>query len=484
MIRQEDMTEDLYRLVRKWAKKRPDAIALEGTNSEVTWFHLDDAVNNMSQCLREQGIDNGDVVAAVSKNSVDLLLLYLACLNIGALCALLAPQPFSRLEAKLNVLGTDRVWLGKGHGKVMEHMTSQQKVTFSGWSPVDLSTSFFRHIDWGEVFYNHPLDLASIVFTSGSTAEPKAVAHSAAQHIASAEGLLQTLHFTPSDSWLLSLPMYHVSGLAIVWRWLFSGARLIIGEGKDLQADLQGATHASLVPTQLQRLLEKGVKLPLTHVLLGGARIPVSLAQQAREQGIETWLGYGMTESASTVTAKIADGQEGVGDILPNRDLKIDGKHIYIGGKTLASGYYRQGKLTPLTHDGWFNTKDLGDWLDGELRVLGREDNLFVSGGENIHCESIERVLNERPDIHCAVVIPVADSEFGARPVAILACDRMPEKLHLENYLAGQLEKYKWPIAYYQLPPELMSTEGIKVARQAVNQWFFANHRYFSRVKI
>ncbi|PWI34284.1 o-succinylbenzoate--CoA ligase [Vibrio albus] len=477
------MDYSLYRLVKKWASDRPEDIALSSVGSSISWAQLDDAVHNMSQCLREQDISRGDVIAAVSKNSVELLLLYLACLNIGALCALLAPQPFTRLEAKLKVLGTDKVWLGKGHGKVLENMTSQQKSVFSSLCSVDLSTSFFRHIDWGEEYQDHPLDLASIVFTSGSTAEPKAVAHSAAQHIASADGLLQKLRFTQTDSWLLSLPMYHVSGLAIVWRWLFTGAKLIIGEGKDLQADLQGATHASLVPTQLQRLLEKGVKLPLTHVLLGGARIPVSLAQEARQQGIETWLGYGMTESASTVTAKQVDGKEGVGDILPNRDLKVDGKYIYIGGKTLASGYYKQGKLTPLTQNGWFNTRDLGDWQDGELKILGREDNLFVSGGENIHCESIERVLNELSDIRYSVVIPVADSEFGARPVAVLACERMPEKLYLENHLAGKLEKYKWPIAYYLMPDELMASEGIKAPRQAVNQWFFDNHRYFSRVK-
>ena len=482
MNKQTEAVDSIYRLVKKWSREQPDTIALKGAGTEITWFQLDDAVDNMSQCLREQEIKNGDVIAAVSKNSVELLLLYLACLNIGALCALLAPQPFSRLEAKLDVLGTDKIWLGKGHGKVLEHMTARQKSLFSQLNFVDLSTSFFRHIGWGETLDEHPLDLASIVFTSGSTAEPKAVAHSAEQHIASAQGLLEKLHFSRSDSWLLSLPMYHVSGLAIVWRWLYAGARIVIGEGKDLQADLQGATHASLVPTQLQRLLEKGVKLPLTHVLLGGSRIPLNLAGEAHKQGIETWLGYGMTEAASTVTAKMVDGKEGVGEILPNRDLKIDGNYIYIGGKTLATGYYKQGKLTPLTEDGWFNSKDLGDWQDGELKILGREDNLFVSGGENIHCEAIERVLNMMPGINGSIVVPVADSEFGARPVAVISADRLPEKLYMENHLSGKLEKYKWPIAYYLIPPEIVREGGIKIPRKAVNQWFFENHRYFSKV--
>jgi O-succinylbenzoic acid--CoA ligase len=92
-------------------------------------------------------------------------------------------------------------------------------------------------------------------------------------------------------------------------------------------------------------------------------------------------------------------------------------------------------------------------------------------------------VLNELSEVHYSVVIPVADSEFGARPVAVLACETLPEKLYLEKHLSAMLEKYKWPVAYYLLPAELMAREGIKVPRSAIKQWFFAHHPDFSEVK-
>ena len=121
----------------------------------------------------------------------------------------------------------------------------------------------------------------------------------------------------------------------------------------------------------------------LSHVLLGGSNIPLPLCQEASRLGVETWVGYGMTEAASTVTAKKVDGSNGVGQVLKNRLLKLKRQRIYISGETLASGYYQQGAIIPITSDTWFDTKDLGSWQNDELHVTGRADNLFVSGGEN-----------------------------------------------------------------------------------------------------
>lgn len=133
--------------------------------------------------------------------------------------------------------------------------------------------------------------------------------------------------------------------------------------------------------TQLHRLLQSKQALTLTHVLLGGSHIPEALGLEAQQMGIETWLGYGMTEAASTVTAKQVDSSNTAGFVLDQRQLKIEDQRIFIGGNTLASGYYYQGDLTPLVDDqGWFDSKDLGEWDGEQVSIIGRADNQFISG--------------------------------------------------------------------------------------------------------
>ena len=393
--------------LKQWAQLSPSLLALHHQETQYTWAELAQLVDEVSASLSAQGLARGEVLTCVGKNSLDLLLAYLACMEIGAVCALTMPQTQVELETKLASLymtGSERkVWVAPP-----DSMLSS------------FSTMTIAHADLADYPACYQEDnLASIVFTSGSTGTPKAVAHTSAQHLASASGLLEKFTFKQSDSWLLSLPMYHVSGLAIIYRWLHAGATLKVGSGL-LQEDIRYVTHASLVATQLQRLLDSNTPLELTHVLLGGSHIPVSLSHKAEQQGIETWLGYGMTEAASTVTSKRVDSDYTAGKVLPKRRVKLEGQRIYIGGETLASGYYQQGSLEPIVQDAWFDSKDLGEWKHGELKIIGRVDNLFISGGENIHCEEIEAVLNQLPEVIQSIIVPIEDKEFGHRPVAVI----------------------------------------------------------------
>ena len=184
--------------------------------------------------------------------------------------------------------------------------------------------------------------LATLTLTSGSSGMPKAAAHSYANHLASAAGVLELMAFQREDCWLLSLPLFHVSGQGIVWRWLAAGARLAVREMHPLNEALAGCTHASLVPTQLWRLLAQPLAgMTLKAVLLGGAMIPVELTERAEEAGIRCWCGYGLTELASTVCAKRADARPGVGLPLGGREIKLVDEEVWIraesGARLLAS---------------------------------------------------------------------------------------------------------------------------------------------------
>ena len=457
-----------HSLWQQWANSTPESCALITPSRTLNWRQLNELVEHYSGYLQAQGVSKGDVLTVVGKNSSELVVAYLASLNLGVLVAMTMPQPVEKLEQKLTTLyanGRSRfiaftdVTVNEGNlGLNAQYIALPNLKDITDFPP---SQTMDRK---GE-----KTDLASIVFTSGSTGIPKAVAHTAQQHIASAAGLLAQFKFVAGDTWLLSLPMYHVSGLAIIYRWLVAGATLKIAN-QGLDKDIKNCTHASLVATQLRRLLESECPLSLTHVLLGGSHIPTPLALEASQRGIKAWLGYGMTEAASTVTAKLVDGSNTAGSVLEHRALKIEQQRIFIGGKTLASGYYYQGQLTALVDaDGWFDSKDLGEWVGNHLSIIGRADNQFISGGENIHCEEIEQALNKLAGINQAIVVPVEDREFGFRPIAIVDCDELPSKGWFCDNLSGRLERFKFPIEYHRMP--MLEQQGIKVSRAELARW-------------
>ncbi|WP_438451745.1 o-succinylbenzoate--CoA ligase [Vibrio alginolyticus] len=457
-----------------WAQTSPFSIALKTSTEVLNWQQLSKRIDQYTHYLNDLGVTRGDVLTLVGKNQVETLLFYLASKQLGALAALTMEQPLDKLQGKLAALyrpdQTRFIWFSQECASTFsEHDIQKLKATLL--SPPAVSQQESDSLT--EDSYHHDR-LASVVFTSGSSGEPKAVVHTHRQHLASAEGLLQEFIFTQQDAWLLSLPLYHVSGLAIVYRWLYVGATLKVGSGK-LVDDVQGVSHASLVATQLKRLLDDDAHLSLTHVLLGGSHVDHELALRATGQGIETWLGYGMTEAASTVTAKRIDSTSNAGHVLKHRKIKLVDQRIFIGGKTLAAGYFHQGHVTPfLDEKGWFDSKDLGEWQGNELKIIGRADNQFISGGENIHCEEIEAALNQIDGVVQSIVVPVEDAEFGHRPVAVIQTNGLRSKSEYDQHLQSKLEKFKWPVEYHVMPLTLLEG-GIKISRKAVKEWLLSS---------
>ena len=315
---------------------------------------------------------------------------------------------------------------------------------------------------------------ATIIFTSGSTGSPKAALHTFGNHYYSALGSNTNIALRPGDRWLHSLPLYHVGGLSILFRCLLAGATVALPQqGTPLGeaiADL-GATHVSLVSTQLLRLLREDAELGgLEAVLMGGGPVPPSLVDEARARGLPIYTSYGLTEMASQVTATLPGAPleklRTAGRVLPHREISIsEGGEILVRGETLFAGYVGGEKIErSLDADGWFPTGDLGEVDEsGYLRVLGRRDNLFVSGGENIQPEEIEEALAGLEGVEAVVVVPVPDPEFGHRPVAFVraAGDAVTPE-NLARALESILPRFKMPIAFHGWPEE---TGGMKVSR-------------------
>ena len=317
---------------------------------------------------------------------------------------------------------------------------------------------------------------ATIIFTSGSTGAPKAAIHTFGNHYHSALGSNANIALRPGDRWLHSLPLYHVGGLSILFRCLLAVATVALPQpGTTPGESIAGlaATHVSLVSTQLSRLLRESVDLGgLQAVLMGGGPVPPSLVDEALARGLPLHTSYGLTEMSSQVTTTRPGASleelRTAGRVLPNREVSVSEEgEILVRGETLFAGYAEGEKLDrPLDAEGWFHTRDLGE-LDegGYLRVGGRMDNLFVSGGENVQPEEIEEALCRLEGVDEAVVVPVLDEEFGARPVAFVrAAGREPEELAQE--LEPLLPRFKIPIFFHPWPEE--ARRGMKADRAAL----------------
>ncbi|MGR5946929.1 o-succinylbenzoate--CoA ligase [Raoultella planticola] len=440
---------------RHWRRLRGDAPAVRLNDVVLNWRQLCAEVDALAAGFRAQGVNEGEGVLLRAYNQPSALLAWLALLQCGARVLPLNPQlPPSLLAAVLPSLDLRYALALNGDPLALDFAPLALQREAGGWT-----------LPWCEE------RLASMTLTSGSTGLPKAAVHSCRAHLASAEGVLAMIPLASDDDWLLSLPLFHVSGQGILWRWLLAGARLTVRERQPLEQALRGCTHASLVPTQLWRLLNSEADVSLKAVLLGGAAIPVALTEQARGRGIRCWCGYGLTEFASTVCGKEADGAPDVGQPLPGRALKIVEGEVWLRADSMAAGYWRDGGVQPLVNEqGWFATRDRGEIREGKLTLLGRMDNLFFSGGEGIQPEEVERVLLAHPQIQQAFIVPLDDAEFGQRPVAVVECAVQCDVAALAVWAQDKLARFQQPVRWLMLPDSL-KTGGIKISRRALRDW-------------
>jgi len=256
-----------------------------------------------------------------------------------------------------------------------------------------------------------------LIETSGSTGAPKRVVLSRSAVLASASATHDRLG--GPGRWVLALPPSYVAGLQVVVRSLLAGFDPLLGleaAGLDEVGDSGHPVYASLVPTQLRRLLEaEPAQLRrFDAVLLGGGPIDPELRRRAEAAGVRIVATYGSSETAGGC---VYDGVP-----LDGVDVRIgqDGR-IALRGPMLFDGYDGDPELTAATLvDGWFLTSDLGSWDDERLVVLGRMDDVVISGGVNVPTPAVARRLLEHPDVRAAEVIGIPDDEWGQRVVAFV----------------------------------------------------------------
>ncbi len=262
-----------------------------------------------------------------------------------------------------------------------------------------------------------------VIRTSGSSGHPKDVILSRAAVTASATAALDRLG--GPGQWLLGLPVTSVGGLQVLVRSILSGTDpVLLAEHPDLSTAIAAMTgerrYASFVPTQLFRFAEQG-RLPelatLDAVLLGGAPMPGTLLEQAQAAGVKVVRTYGMSE---TCGGCVYDGMA-LDGVLLRLD---DDNQVLLGGSVLFNGYADAEATAAVLQDGWFATADLGELdEDGRLHVVGRRDDIVISGGVNVSLAAVTAALWQHEGVRNVAAVGIPDDEWGTKVVAYLVPD-------------------------------------------------------------
>ncbi len=305
---------------------------------------------------------------------------------------------------------------------------------------------------------------AAVMFTSGTTSEPRPVVLTHGNWLASALGSAVALGLDLGERWLCPMPPVHVGGLSVLIRSAIYGTTAVLHERFDTRAVLEqlmdpgGAiTVVSLVPTMLARLLDAGLAAPpaLRWALLGGGPIAPALQERAAAARVPVAATYGMTEATSQIATH--------GWPLPGVELRLDvDGEILVRGATVSPG--------ALAADGWLHTGDLGAVDDrGRLRITGRKADTIISGGENVAPAEVEAVLLAHPAVADAGVFARADPEWGELIVArvVLREGASADAGQLQAHCAERLARFKVPKAV-EFTDELPRTASGKLQRRVL----------------
>jgi len=279
-----------------------------------------------------------------------------------------------------------------------------------------------------------------VLFTSGTTGAPKGVRLTRGNLVASAVGSAHRLGVSASDRWLVCLPMYHMGGLAPLVRSTLYGTTTVLQRSFDPSETARvlsaaSITGVSLVPTMLTRLLDEGWRPAdgLRFVLLGGAPARPALIERCRDAEVPVYPTYGTTETASQITTATPEAAfeqpETVGRPLDGTSVAVlnDGDpcqpgevgELVVSGPTVTPGYLDESQTADAFDEWGFRTGDLGYRdEDGRCFVVGRVDDMIVTGGENVRPARVARTIERLPAVETAAVVGVTDEEWGQRVAA------------------------------------------------------------------
>ena len=297
-----------------------------------------------------------------------------------------------------------------------------------------------------------PRGAATVVFTSGTTGGAKGVRLTRANWETAVIASQQHLGNGSDDVWLLAMGLHRVGGISIVLRSAHAGGTVRMVARFDAAAFVaalrSGVTFASVVPTMLHRILDidPGPYPGVRAVIVGGGPIPDGLLERAVEARLPVLPSYGMTETCGQVaTLRPGSRVERKAHPLPGVELRISpDQRIEVRGPMVTPGYVGEPDRDS---DSWFVTGDLGEMDDdGALQVLGRADDVILTGGENVDPSVIEASLTAISGVEAALVFGVPSPEWGMEVACVYVGSLQPDAVEsrLREQLSGALIPKRW----------------------------------------
>src|SRR5882757_3807551 len=458
-----DKTVD--QLLTEAAAKTPDKVSIVADRADrdrarrLTYRELEDLAERAASSLRKLGIGPGDVVTVQLPNWWEFVVTAFACSRIGAIMNPVMPILRERellyilnfCEAKVFIVpklyrGFDYSALAEGMLNDLPHL--KHLIVVDG----DGKSSFERVLlaaeSEGKSAGPRPDDMSVLMFTSGTTGEPKGVIHTSNSLVGCCKALTERFGLDASDVLLVASPVGHMTGYAaIVLLSVYLGGTMVLQDvwepkhGVSLISS-EGVTYTAVATPFLSDICEAvraGAPRPksLRSFLCGGAPIPSVLVERAAsELGINVCSLWGMTEVlAGTLTeppraadkSASTDGRplEGMEVLI----VDLEGRPVPAGqtgrllvrGCQMFKGYYKRPELPTFDGEGWFDSGDLA-YVDeeGYIRIAGRVKDILIRGGENVPVVEIENLLYKHPAVAAVAVVGFPDARLGERGCAFI----------------------------------------------------------------
>ncbi len=486
------------------AENHPQRLAVQCENVQWSFAELDRQASRIARQLATSGVQEGSRIALLASNGLSYVAFVHALARLGAILVPLNVRltlqelcwQLRDVHASLLVCDADYASLSREIIEAVPQLPLATLATSSQYGETVISD-----LPENDVPLRIHIDLKApqaIMYTSGTTGQPKGAIITFGMQLWNAIGSALNLGHSPTDRWLACLPLFHIGGLSILMRSVIYGNSVIVHKKFDPDIINQAIcedkiTIISVVAVMLQRMLNdldsQTASYPSTLrcVLLGGGPAPYPLLEECVLRKVPVVQTYGLTEACSqAVTLSPADAIRKIGSagrpllpvqlrIMHDDKPALPGEHgeIFLKGPTITPGYIDSPEATSQAfQDGWFATGDIG-YLDndGYLYVLDRRSDLIISGGENIYPAEIESVLQSHPAVEEAGVCGQADPQWGQVPIAFIAlksgCSASVEELL--SYTTQKLARYKQPRAIY-VTSQLPRTSSGKLVRRELSR--------------
>jgi acyl-CoA synthetase len=511
--------DTMYALVARHAAARPAAYALRDATRRLSWAALRDWVDAVADDLHAAGVNRGQRVGVWLPNRVEAVVAFLACSRNGYVCtpSLHRNHTTAQIVHLMRRVSAAALIVQPGYGADADRtdifheargLDALRRVyavesTGSGGDAVAFppqGTPPRRLIEPDK----NPDKIVYLAFTSGTTGEPKGVMHSDNTLLANGRPMVADWHFS-ADTVILSLsPMSHHIGTVALEQMLACGGELVLDDPPPGTSRLDwivesGATYVMGVPTHaidVQAAMKRAgvTRLGTVKVFyMAGAPIPREVCRGFLQMGVTPQNIYGMTENGSHQYTLPSDDEETIvatcGRANAGYEVKIfapddadrevpAGTVGQIGsrGGNLTLGYFADQAVTENSFNagGWFLSGDLGV-LDarGCLTIVGRQKDLIIRGGHNIHPAQVEDVALSHPKIEKAAVFGVPDARLGEKVcLAYIASDRteIPGEALLDHLDRAGLSRYDMPEFLIALPEFPLTPSG-KILKRELVEW-------------